>query len=75
MNLEDSDNSIFSYLTINRFNQYIFKNKGYVEQRINIADSIENFDNISRLFTEAFNKKSPIIRLAMLDLIKYAFIV
>ena len=75
MNLEDSDNSIFSYLTINRFNQYIFKNKGYVEQKINIADSIENFDNISRLFTEVFNKKSPILRLTMLDLIKYAFVV
>lgn len=75
MNLEDSDNSIFSYLNINKFNQYVYRNKGYVEQKINIADSIEDFDNISRLFTEVFNKKSPILRLTMLDLIKYAFVV
>ena len=39
------------------------------------TDNAENPETLYRMFREAFNNKNPLIRLAAIDLIKYAFVV
>ena len=39
------------------------------------TDNAENPETLYRMFREAFNNKNPLIRLAAIDLIKYAYIV
>lgn len=66
---------IFDYLNINSFNQYEYKTKGYSQQTIRFTDGIYNNEELYNAFRDTFYNSNPLIRLAALDLIKYAFIV
>lgn len=66
---------IFNYLNVNKFNQWEYKNKGYTQQTIRFTDSSDNMQEVYSAFNNSFYNTSPIIRLATMDLIKYAFIV
>lgn len=71
----DGDLGIFNYLNVNLNNQFELKRKGFTHQSIKFTDSAENMDDIYIEFGTSFFNKSPIFRLAAIDLIKYAFIV
>lgn len=69
------DLGIFNYLNVNLNNQFELKRKGFTHQSIKFTDSAENMDDIYIEFGTSFFNKSPIFRLAITDLIKYAFVV
>lgn len=71
----DGDLGIFNYLNVNLNNQFELKRKGFTHQSIKFTDSAENIDDIYIEFGTSFFNKSPIFRLAITDLIKYAFVV
>lgn len=71
----DGDLGIFNYLNVNLNNQFELKRKGFTHQSIKFTDSTENMDDIYIEFGTSFFNKSPIFRLAITDLIKYAFVV
>lgn len=71
----DGDLGIFNYLNVNLNNQFELKRKGFTYQSIKFTDSAENMDDIYIEFGTSFFNKSPIFRLAITDLIKYAFVV
>ena len=71
----NGDTGIFNYLNVNKFNQWEYKNKGYTHQNIRFTDSSDNIQEVYLAFNSSFFNTSPIIRLATMDLIKYAFIV
>lgn len=71
----DGDLGIFNYLNVNLNNQFELKRKGFTHQSIKFTDSAENMDDIYIKFGTSFFNKSPIFRLAITDLIKYAFVV
>lgn len=71
----DEDLGIFNYLNVNLNNQFELKRKGFTHQSIKFTDSAENMDDIYIEFGTSFFNKSPIFRLAITDLIKYAFVV
>ena len=69
------DPGIFKYIDVNTYNQRNVREKGYTGQSLYFHDNIENIEDIliqSKL--DSFNKH-PYIKLAMLDIVKYAFIV
>ena len=74
INLTDGK-GIFEYLNVNIDNQYEYKNKGYSQDSIRFNDSIDNIEEVYRAFNASFFNTSPVIRLATVDLIKYAFAV
>ena len=71
----NGDLGIFNYLNVNLNNQFELKRKGFTHQSIKFTDSAENIDDIYIEFGTSFFNKSPIFRLAITDLIKYAFVV
>lgn len=73
-NLTDG-RGIFEYLNVNKFNQWEYKNKGYSQQTIRFTDSSDNMQEVYLAFNNSFYNTSPIVRLATMDLIKYAFVV
>ena len=69
------DPGIFKYIDVNTYNQRNVREKGYTGQSLYFHNNIENIEDIliqSKL--DSFNKH-PYIKLAMLDIVKYAFIV
>ena len=66
---------IFEFITVNKFNQYEYKAKGYTHQSIRFTDSFDNMSEVYLAFNSSFYNKSPLVRLATMDLIKYAFVV
>ena len=66
---------IFDYLNVNKFNQWEYKNKGYSQQTIRFTDSSDNMQEVYLAFNNSFYNTSPYVRLAAMDLIKYAFVV
>lgn len=71
----NGDLGIFNYLNVNLNNQFELKRKGFTHQSIKFTDSAENMDDIYIEFGTSFFNKYPIFRLAITDLIKYAFVV
>lgn len=69
------DKGIFEYLNVNKFSQWELKNKGYSHQYIRFTDSMDNMQEVYLAFNNSFFNTSPYIRLATMDLIKYAFMV
>ena len=65
---------IFEFLNTNIFNQYEVKNKGFSSQAITYNDQIDDIEEVYVAFKDSFYNKNPLIRLAAIDLVKYAFI-
>lgn len=66
---------IFSLLNVRTFNYNEFKDKGYSTSVITYNDSGKDADELISQFNNKFNSKHPFIKLAIIDLIKYAFYV
>lgn len=70
-----SDNAgLFNYLNITLFNPADIKYKGISRQYISYNDQVSDIEDLYYLFDKAFFNKNPLIKLAAIDLIKYAFI-
>lgn len=69
------DSGIFKYIRLNTFNNNEIKSKGYSSQYMFFNDRIGNIENVLSDFNRAAYSKNPLIRLAVLDLVKYSFIV
>lgn len=66
---------IFDYINVNMFNQWEYKNKGYTHQNIKFTDASDKMSEVYLAFNSSFYNTCPLVRLATLDLIKYAFVV
>lgn len=66
---------IFGNLNVNAFNQFEFKTKGFSSSTIRFSDQVDNPEEMLIAFKESFFNKNPLVRLAAIDLIKYAFVV
>lgn len=66
---------IFELLNVRTFNYNEYKDKGYCTSVITFNDSGKDIDELIAQFNNKYHSKHPFIRLAMIDLIKYAFYV
>lgn len=67
--------SIFDEIEVNLFNQNEFKTKGFSSQKLRFNENLNNIEDLFIQFREAFFSNNPLIKLAALDIIKYAFLV
>jgi len=74
-NLEGDGRGIFDVIDFRAQIQNEFKNKGYSRNRLYYNDTLFLIDEIYDKFRQAFYNKNPLIRLAAIDLVKYAFVV
>ena len=68
------DSGIFGLLQIQTIDDKNASIKGKGSY-LKFTDSSENIETLYKLFRESFSNKNPLIRLAAIDLIKYAFVV
>lgn len=66
---------IFNYLDCRAQIRRELKNQGYSQNRIYFNENSCFIDDAYNEFEQAFYSKNPLIRLAAIDLIKYAFVV
>lgn len=66
---------VFGYLNVNLYNQYEYKHKGFSSQTIKFDDQTTDIEVLIEAFNNSFYNKNPLVRLAAIDLIKYAFVV
>lgn len=71
----NDDRGVFDFLDVNLFNQNEYKQKGFTGQSIKYSDQVDDIEDIYVAFRDSFFNKNPLVRLASVDLIKYAFIV
>jgi tetratricopeptide (TPR) repeat protein len=71
----DTSKSIFKYLEVNLNNQRELNDKGYSAQTIRFNESTELMEEIYSAFNDSAFNKNILIRSAVYDLVKYAFIV
>ena len=70
-----AEGSIFDYITvIKEFRNEITK-KNYSYNRLFLHDLNNNIDRLRLLFADAYFNSNPLIKLAAIDVIKYAFVV
>lgn len=68
------DAGIFNYINTNLFNEYEMNRDGQSRQTIRFnEDAIDN-ETAYNLFDTAFNSGNPLVKLAAMDMIKYAFV-
>ncbi len=68
------DQGIFKYINVTLFNPVDIKFRGISRQYLSYSDQVDNIEDLYHLFNESFANKNPLIKLATIDLIKYAFI-
>ena len=73
MNTEDT--GIFSLCKVNLFNQYEARQTGQSRQTISFKDDTVDVETAYMMFDQATNSDNPLIKLAAIDMIKYAFVV
>ena len=73
MNTEDA--GIFGLCKVNLFNQYEAKQTGQSRQTISFKDDTVDVETAYMMFDQATNSDNPLIKLAAIDMIKYAFVV
>lgn len=68
------DAGIFNYINTNLFNEYEMNRDGQSRQTIRFnEDSVDN-ETAYNLFDTAFNSDNPLVKLAAMDMVKYAFV-
>lgn len=65
---------IFNYIKVTLLNNTDVKYRGISRQYLSFDDQVDNVEDLLYLFTNSFSNRNPIIKLAAIDLIKYAFI-
>ena len=66
---------IFNLLDVRSFNYNEYREKGYSKAIITFKDSGKDIDELIAQFNNKYYSKHPFIKLAIIDLIKYAFYV
>ena len=72
--LTNSTRNIFDYLEPRLINYRTLRDTGDTPQTIRFTDNYIAREELYRLFKESFYNSNPLIRLAAIDLIKYAFV-
>ena len=70
----DNNPGIFGYINVTTLNEAEYKRKGISRQYLRYNDQIYNSDTLFNLFKNAFNNKNSLIKMAAIDLIKYAYV-
>lgn len=65
---------IFGSINVTMVNNTDYKTKGVTRQYLNYNDQVDNIEDLLNMFSVAFSNHNPLIKLAAIDLIKYAFI-
>ncbi len=73
--LLDSERSIFNYIKVNLYDERQIRKTGASMHNITFDDQQQDMETIYSLFQTAFDNNNPLIRLTMIDIIKYAFVV
>lgn len=73
INTEDA--GIFGLCKVNLFNQYEARQTGQSRQTISFKDDTVDVETAYMMFDQATNSDNPLIKLAAIDMIKYAFVV
>lgn len=68
------DIGIFKYFDVNSFNDANYRSQGYTGQQIKLRQGNASIDAIHNEFNVAWNCTNPIIKLALADIVKYAYI-
>ena len=72
---KSEDAGIFGLLKVNLFNQYEYNTTGQSKQSIQFKDDTTDVETAYMLFDQAANSDNPLVKLAAIDMIKYAFAV
>lgn len=70
----NDNQGIFNYIKVTLLNNTDVKYKGVSRQYLSFDDQVDNIEDLLYLFTNSFSNRNPLIKLAAIDLIKYAFI-
>ena len=70
----NDNQGIFNYLKPTLISTRDISIKGVSRQYLSYDDQIDNIEDLYQLFTDSFSNHNPLIKLAAIDLIKYAFI-
>lgn len=65
---------VFNYVKVTLLNNTDVKYKGISRQYLSFDDQVDDIEDLLYLFTNSFSNHNPLIKLAAIDLIKYAFI-
>lgn len=68
------DAGIFNYINTNLFNEYEMNRDGQSRQTIRFNEDAVDSETAYNLFDTAFNSDNPLVKLAAIDMIKYAFV-
>lgn len=68
------DAGIFNYINTNLFNEYEMNRDGQSRQTIRFNEDAVDNETTYNLFDTAFNSDNPLVKLAAMDMIKYAFV-
>ena len=69
------DAGIFNYINTNLFNEYEMNRDGQSRQTIRFNEDAVDNETAYNLFDTAFNSNNPLVKLAAMDMVKYAFVV
>ena len=68
------DAGIFNYINTNLFNEYEMNRDGQSRQTIRFNEDAVDNETAYNLFDTAFSSDNPLVKLAAMDMVKYAFI-
>lgn len=68
------DAGIFDYINTNLFNEYEMNRDGQSRQTIRFNEDAVDNETAYNLFDTAFNSNNPLVKLAAMDMVKYAFV-
>lgn len=68
------DAGIFNYINTNLFNEYEMNRDGQSRQTIRFNEDTVDSETAYNLFDTAFNSDNPLVKLAAMDIVKYAFV-
>lgn len=68
------DAGIFNYINTNLFNEYEMNRDGQNRQTIRFNEDAVDNETAYNLFDTAFNSDNPLVKLAAMDMVKYAFV-
>lgn len=68
------DAGIFNYINTNLFNEYEMNRDGQSRQTIRFNEDVIDNETAYNLFDTAFSSHNPLVKLAAMDMVKYAFV-
>lgn len=65
---------VFNYIKVTLLNNTDIKSRGISRQYLSYDDQVDSIEDLFNFFRNSFSNHNPLIKLAAIDLIKYAFI-